>query len=118
MPEADKMILILLVSFGMTLLLEFPIVWILGVRGKHNLLLAFLVNVITNPAVVLVYYLLRYFVPQNARTAQYLLEIGVVLVEFYYYKKYGRNVSHPFWVALAANLFSYFMGLIINKYIF
>lgn len=89
----------------------------MGLRGKHNLLLTFLVNVITNPAVVLIYYFMRYFAPQNARTTQYFLEIGVVLVEFYYYKKYGRNVSHPFWVALAANLFSYLMRLIINKYI-
>ena len=41
------------VSLGLTLLLEVPVAYCWGLRSRHDLTVAVLVNVLTNPAVVL-----------------------------------------------------------------
>ena len=41
------------VSLGLTLLLELPVAYYWGLRSRHDLTVAVLVNVLTNPAVVL-----------------------------------------------------------------
>ena len=43
------------VSLGLTLLLELPVAWLWGLRSRHDWMTTVLVNVLTNPAAVLLY---------------------------------------------------------------
>ena len=51
--KAELLIRSLIVSLALTLMLELGFALILGVRGRRNLALVALVNVLTNPPVVL-----------------------------------------------------------------
>lgn len=93
------------ISLGLTLLFELPFVYIWGLRGRHNLALTVLVNVLTNPAAVLLHGLGIPALP---------LEAAVVVVEGFCYQTCGENVRRPVLLALAANVFSYGVGWILN----
>lgn len=94
------------ISLSLTLLLELPFVYLWGLRSRHNLKLAVLVNVLTNPAAVL----LRGFgIPVL------LLEAVVVAVEGVCYQARGEAIRRPFLLALCANVFSYRIGLVLNR---
>ena len=105
----------LLISLGITIILELAFALIFKVRRVHDLLLIVVVNIITNPAVVLLHYLLvqRAGLPQILVVI--LLETTAILVEGFYYKRYAENVNKPFVFSLGANAFSYFTGLLINN---
>ncbi len=96
------------VSLGLTLVLEGAAALVWGLRRKDLLLLA-LVNVLTNPAAVLLHALF----PGWAVTAA--LELGAVAVEGLCYAKLGRAVRRPWLFALTANAFSFCVGLGIDK---
>ena len=57
--KAELLIRSLIVSLALTLMLELGFALILGVRGRRNLALVALVNVLTNPPVVLLCSLLK-----------------------------------------------------------
>lgn len=101
-------------SLGLTLALEVPFAYAWGLRDRHNLAVAVLVNVLTNPAVVLLYLLI------SARTGwpwfavQLPLEALAVAVEAVCYRECGRDVRRPGLLALCANGFSYGVGLCLN----
>ena len=103
----------LLISLGMTIVLELMFCLIFKLRGVNNFILVVLVNIITNPPVVLLNHLLK----QNTRLSQVLivvvLEIAAVLIEGLYYKRYAKDIKRPFSFSLGANAFSYFSGLLI-----
>ncbi len=103
---------ILLVQLGisllLTLVLEFP--WILLFRAKRkDLLLFLLVNILTNPAVVVLSIATGYHI-----IIQLCLEAIVVLVEGWYYKKYTEHMRKSILCSLCANGFSYGVGILIN----
>ncbi|SET49174.1 hypothetical protein [[Clostridium] polysaccharolyticum] len=104
----------LCISLIMTLLLELLFCLAAGIREKKDLLLACLVNVLTNPFVVLVHYIALYYTKWNHILVVGILEIGAVIVEGICYKSYGKKIPHPFYLSLFANLFSYGTGLLIN----
>lgn len=94
----------LMLSLFLTLVLEgiFGICW--GLRGR-DLYLLVLVNVLTNPPVVLL----------NACTGLvFPLEIGAVLVEGWLYRSMGERISFPWLFAVCVNLFSYSVGGLIS----
>ena len=93
------------VSLALTLLLELPFVSVWGLRSRHNLKLALLVNVLTNPAVVLLHGLGLPALP---------LEAAAVAAEGFCYKARGDGIFRPFLLALCANGFSYGAGLVLN----
>lgn len=93
------------VSLGLTLLLELPFVYVWGLRSRYNLMLAVLVNVLTNPAVVLLHGLGIPALP---------LEIMAIAVEGFCYQKRGGGITRPFLLAFFANAFSYSIGLVLN----
>ncbi len=105
----------LLLSLGLTLLLEVPLALLFGARGRQ-LLLVVLVNIMTNPAVGLLYQLSFRYTRFNSLAVLAVLEVSAVLVEFVYYKKYN-TFRHPFLFSLAANAFSFGVGLLINRLI-
>ena len=97
------------VSLGLTLLFEsaFALCW--GLRGKREFLILFLVNVLTNPVVVCLYYSFPL-----AQKLVLLLEFSAVLAEWLCYRACSERLRRPFLFALCANAFSYGLGCIIN----
>jgi len=105
---------ILVISLLMTLILEeiFAILW--GLRGKRELILVALVNVLTNPPVVLLYRTATGFWHWNANLVTLILEAAAVIVEWWCYRLFSEQVRKPFEFALLINLFSFIIGRIIN----
>lgn len=97
------------ISLGLTLLIELPIGMVMGLRGKKYLLLMILVNVLTNPAAVLLCWL---GVPQiPVELAVFLVEAGV----YYRFSKEGDwNIKQPILLALVANVVSWGSGILIQ----
>ena len=104
----------LLISLGLTEALELCFAYIFKIRNKSDLLLVITVNIITNPPVVLLSYLLnsRTEVPQLLTVS--VLEAAAILTEGLYYRHYAQAIRRPFLFSLGANAFSYLTGLIIN----
>lgn len=106
------MLKILAVSLLLTLLFEggFALLW--GLRGKRELTLIALVNILTNPAVVLAHHTAvgRFGWPQVPVTA--VLELGAVLVEGWWLDRCSEQIGRPFLFAWLANGFSYGLGLL------
>lgn len=95
------------ISLFITLIIEMPVAFLFGARRK-DLLLVVLINILTNPAVVLLSSLMG-----NQRTFQILLEIVVIFIEGCYYKKYSSHIKYGFCLAATANILSYVAGLIL-----
>lgn len=102
------------ISLGLTLLLELPVAAAFGARNRHDLSLAVLVNVLTNPAVVLSYYLLASATHWPQFAIQLPLEIAAVGVEAFCYARCARCIRHPILLSICANGFSYAMGLALS----
>ena len=100
-------------SLGLTLLFEgiFALRW--GLRGR-DLILCILVNVLTNPPVVLCALLWRTYGPGPGWLPVPFVEAGAVLAEGYFYRRDGEKVRRPFLFSLCANAFSYGLGLVFN----
>ena len=108
------MLTILAVSLLLTLIFEegFALVW--GLRGKRELGLVALVNCLTNPPVVLLYYTATGLWSWNAIPVTITLEASAILVEWRCYRAFSEQVKRPFLFALLINLFSYGAGCVIN----
>ena len=108
------MLMTLALSLLLTLLLEglFALIW--GLRGWREWAVLALVNLLTNPAVVLLYHLSTGLWGMNAVLVTAILECSAVAVEWQCYKRCSRQLKHPFPFALFANAFSYGIGLIIQ----
>ena len=99
------------VSLGLTLLLELPVAYYWGLRSRHDLTVAVLVNVLTNPAVVL----LNGLLPATPWWAVQLpLEAATITVEGFCYRHCGENICRPYLLSLCANCISYGAGLVLN----
>ena len=105
----------LAVSLALTIALEAAFYWLSGRRDKMDLLLLVLVNILTNPVVVLLYYLSAAHTSWNTYAVQITLEALAVLVEGYCFKKYGQAFRRPYLFAAAANVFSYGVGILIKR---
>lgn len=82
------------------------------------LALVVLVNLLTNPAAVLLCWLGRVYLPQAlAWPVQLTVEAGVVAVEAYVYRcfagKSGWRIGHPVALAFTANLCSWLLGILV-----
>ena len=108
------MLAALAISLILTLLFEegFALAW--GLRGKRELGLVALVNCLTNPPVVLLYYTASGLWRWNAVLTALALEAAAVIVEWRCYRMYSEQVKRPFLFALLINLFSYGVGCVIN----
>jgi len=91
--------------------------WFTSSHNKKNLLLVLLVNVLTNPIVVLLHWLTALYTNWNATVILILLEVFAVLTEGYYYKKYGDRFDRPYLFSIAANIFSFGTGVLIQMII-
>lgn len=105
----DALLLSLSVSLGLTLVLElaFSLIW--GLRSR-DLMLVVLMNLLTNPAVVLLHHLLRSW-PEVPVVI--VLEAAAILVEGLCCRYRGEHIRHPWRFALLVNLFSYGIGVFL-----
>jgi len=101
-------------SLGITLILETGYFLLTGRRNKKDLLLVAMVNVLTNPIVVLLYWLAFLYTNWNTITVLISLEVFAVLTEGYYYRKYGKSFKRPFLFSFAANAFSFTIGFLVQ----
>ena len=105
----------LLLALLLTEAIEIPVCLLFGLR-KKDLIVALLANLLTNPAVNVLYLLAALYTPlPNVLIA--LLEIGVVVTEWLLYRSL-TDAKHPFWTSLAANAVSYGAGLILTTLLF
>ena len=111
------LIISLIISLILTLVFESGFFFIVGKRDKKDLLLLILVNIITNPIVVLSYWLIVLFTNLNQYIMLIPLELFAVAFEGHYYKKYGRSFRRPYLFSLAANIFSFGIGELIQRLI-
>lgn len=108
----------LIISLLLTEALEIPFCAAVWRSGARDIGVCVLVNVVTNPPVVLLYSLARQWLFERgaggympAVTAA--LEISAVLVEWIFYRR-CTEAKRPFLLSLTANAFSYGAGLLIN----
>ncbi|MCL2757502.1 MAG: hypothetical protein FWD43_05440 [Coriobacteriia bacterium] len=71
-------------------------------------------NILTNPAVVLLYWLAFYYTSWNKILVMIALELVAILVEWWYYKKYGEGFKRPFLFSVTANVISFTAGLLLQ----
>mgnify|MGYP005767901623 FL=1 len=108
------MLTVLAGSLALTLVLEelFALLW--GLRGRRELTVVALVNVLTNPPVVLLYHTAVGLWGWPAAVVTAVLETAAVLVEWRCYRLCSDQLQRPLLFALLANLFSYGAGRVIN----
>ena len=104
----------LAVSLSLTIALELALIFILGIRDKKDLLLVVLVNIITNPLVMLLYWLAVSYTSWHQVIIKAPLELFAIVTEGYYYKKYGQGFKRPYTFAVAANIFSFGIGELLK----
>ena len=108
----NGLLLRFIISLFLTLVIELVVACLFRVKGK-DLLLIVLVNVLTNPAAVL----LSAFAG-NKRIVQLVIEAVVILIEGWYYKKYSNAIGRGYVFSLMANGISYGIGIILPYIIF
>ena len=108
------MLTVLAGSLALTLVLEelFALLW--GLRGRRELTVVALVNVLTNPPVVFLHHSAVGLLGWNAAVVTAVLETAAVLVEWRCYRLCSQQLRRPFLFALLANALSYGTGCVIN----
>jgi len=114
----DRSLMIALgIALALTLILEAGFYLIVcKKRNKKDLLLVILVNILTNPIVVLSYWLIVLNTSLNTTLVKIPLEIFAVVTEGYIYSKYAVEIKHPYIFSLAANIFSFSVGVLIQQF--
>jgi len=103
----------LLISLILTILIETTAAFVTGIRDRSGLLLVVLVNVLTNPVVVLSYYIGRIFIVRNLWCLVLILEGAAIITEGYCYQRYLERCRHPWIFSVGLNMVSYLIGLIL-----
>jgi len=107
----------LAISLILTLALESGFFFIAGKRNIKDWLLLVMVNILTNPAVVLLYWLAVLYTDLHRAAIIVPLELAAVFIEGRCYRKYGENFKRPYLFSIAANAFSFGSGVIIQHFI-
>lgn len=106
----ERLILSLLLTLVFELL--YALGW--GVR-KKDLLLVFLVNILTNPLVVLFHSVTE---SHGILLSIILPELTAIAVESYLLKRYSKDILYPILLAICINVFSFFAGLLFNIFVY
>lgn len=104
-------------SLLLTLLIEGAVAFFWGLHGRKMLLLVVLINVATNPAAVLLYWLYRVVFANISFLVQIMIEILVVAVEAYIYRSFAGDkrfqIKKPVLLAIVANGLSWGIGRLL-----
>ena len=112
----DYLIKTLAFCLGLTILLETAFALFAGIRGRKNLLTVVLVQVITNPCVVLLILWCMTHLSWHRALFELPIEAVVVVAEWIIYKKFLKDLKRPFAFSLAANYFSYTFGIVLGYF--
>lgn len=101
-----------------TIIIELIFGLMLGIREKDDLLTILLVNILTNPLLVSITYLIGLYCGMQ-KIVTYILEVLVIIIEGFIYKKllYYKK-RNPFIISLILNIMSYSIGLVINNILY
>ena len=115
-----KILTILISCLLCTIIIELSVSILLGVRNKKDIINIVLVNVVTNPIVVLFPYIIGLRYGNSPRyIVLFILEILTFIFEGCIYKKYLKyNKINSYILSLILNIMSYFIGNIINNIIY
>ena len=102
----------------LTLLFECTAAFLLGIRNRKDQLLIILVNIITNPVLVLFSLLLMYHLGiGKAYLITYLImEPIVVYVEYRFYREYLQTKKDPLLLSVLLNVISIIGGIICHLF--
>ncbi len=103
----------LAIALTMTLALEWAFTWLWGVKDRDDYKLVGLVNVLTNPAVNLLFALLVRLWGLPMLPVIAALEFGAVAVEWLCYHALSE-IRRPFLFSLCANAFSFCAGYLLQ----
>ena len=112
----DNIPLTMVVCLSLTIIIETLVGIILGVRKKKDILNIILVNIVTNPIVVTVPYLIyTFFGYKIYNYSIYILEVLTLLTEgLIYLKVLDYKKINPILLSFILNLCSYGIGLLLN----
>lgn len=111
--------LVMLYCLGCTIVIEGTLAFLWGVRKAADQLIVLLVNVLTNPLLVSLGYLVLFrFGRTGYNIATAAMEIAVVFVEGWIYKVFLSRQKHPFLLSLFLNAGSFLIGMGLNYIIF
>lgn len=115
----NELPLIMLICLSSTIVIELIMSLLLGIRNKKDILNVILVNIMTNPLVVSILMYITYNRLFNTTISIIILEILVVLIEGFAYKKVLTfNKINPYILSLILNISSYFIGGLLNNIIY
>ena len=106
------------ISLFLTIITEGTAMFFLGWRTRREQSRLLLVNVVTNPVVVTLFYLFYYYGPDidlNPLFFQLVLECGVVVAEWLLFRALLPEKERPFLTALALNFFSWGLWYALEK---
>ncbi len=108
------MIKSLTISLILTITLEILISYVLGIRKKEDFKIVILVNIYTNPIVVLLSNIVQLM---NNKLLYYcsifILEIGAIVIEAIILKKYLKENINPVRLSIYINVFSFCIGIVL-----
>lgn len=110
----------MLLCLFFTLLIELLFAFILKLRNKRDYLNIILVNIITNPILVISTYIIGVLYGNSIKdSTTYILEILVVIVEGFIYKKFlDYKKIDGYFLSFILNACSYLIGLVISSIIY
>ena len=102
----------------LTLFFEVGTAWCLGMRNRKDLLLVVLVNILTNPPLVLLSNFLMYYlgIGRGQLFTYLILEVLVVYIEYRIYKACLLFEFDPFKLSLILNGISILGGLLCQLF--
>lgn len=100
----------LLPSLLLTELFELPFAWLWGAR-KKELLIVLLMNILTNPLVVMWHYSTWQF---GFLVSTVLPELAAIVTEAFLLQKFTKNTPYPVLLGVMINLFSYSIGVVLS----
>lgn len=104
------MIEALLPSLLLTELFELPFAWLWGAK-KNDLLVVLMMNILTNPLVVLWHYSTWQF---GFLISTVLPELAAITTEAILLRKFTTNTPYPIPLGVMINLFSYSIGVVLS----
>lgn len=106
----------LLISLGLTIVIELLISFLMGIRRKQDIKIVVCANICTNPLVVYIANVLLVLCrPTAVVIAVLLMEIGVCIAEGYIYKKcLAFYKKSPYLLSVINNILSFSIGLLWN----
>lgn len=115
----DELPIVMIRCLLVTIIIELLVALILKVKDKKDILNIILVNTMTNPLLVSLTVYITYNRIFNIIASIAILELLVVIIEGFTYKKVLKYKKiNSFILALILNFSSYFIGEIINYFIY